>query len=148
MMNSIDKIVWCGNSRPCLRVWWENNIHEQITTKGNGDDSKLLFPFPKPKNVLKGCHLGTLWNIFIVTKIIFKGREHRSGRPSTLAGSEKESFVWDQTLERKGSSNMTTPYLTLLSPSQSHSCGSLAPYSPDLSPCDFSLFTKLKNVLK
>ena len=29
-----------------------------------------------------------------------------------------------------------------------HSCGSRAPYPPDLSPCDFLLFPKLKNVLK
>ena len=29
-----------------------------------------------------------------------------------------------------------------------HSCGSPAPYSPDLSPYDFSLFPKLKNFLK
>ena len=29
-----------------------------------------------------------------------------------------------------------------------HSCGSSAPYSPDLSPCDFFLFSWLKNHLK
>jgi len=29
-----------------------------------------------------------------------------------------------------------------------HSCGSLAPHSPDLSPCDFFLFLRLKNHLK
>jgi hypothetical protein len=29
-----------------------------------------------------------------------------------------------------------------------HSCGSSAPYSPDLSPCDFILFPRLKNHLK
>ena len=29
-----------------------------------------------------------------------------------------------------------------------HSCGSSAPYSPDLSPCDFVLFSRLKNHLK
>jgi len=29
-----------------------------------------------------------------------------------------------------------------------HSCGSSAPYSPDLSPCDFFLFPQLKNHLK
>ena len=29
-----------------------------------------------------------------------------------------------------------------------HSCGSSAPYSPDLSPCDFFLFPRLKNHLK
>ena len=29
-----------------------------------------------------------------------------------------------------------------------HSCGFSAPYSPDLSPCDFFLFSRLKNHLK
>ena len=29
-----------------------------------------------------------------------------------------------------------------------HSCGSSAPYSTDLSPCDFFLFPRLKNHLK
>jgi len=29
-----------------------------------------------------------------------------------------------------------------------HSCGSSAPYSPDLSPCDFFLFPRLKSHLK
>ena len=48
---------------------------------------------------------------------------------------------------------MTTPHIALPSPSQNcfylkrHSCGSPAPYSPDLSPYDFLLFPKLKNVL-
>ena len=31
---------------------------------------------------------------------------------------------------------------------KNQSCGSSAPYSPDLSPCDFFLFLRLKNHLK
>ena len=45
---------------------------------------------------------------------------------------------------------MTTPYITLLSQSQTSKGITVVPQSPspDLSPCDFSLFPKLKNALK
>ena len=61
--------------------------------------------------------------------------------------------VCDQVLHALGCCTTTTPHVTRQSPSMNfgrkkHSCGFSAPYLPDLSPCDFFLFPRLKNHLK
>jgi len=71
----------------------------------------------------------------------------------SLKDSGKGWSVCYQALHAFGCCTMTMPHVTWQSPSMNfwqkkHSCGSSAPYLPDLSPCDFFLFPRLKNHLK
>ena len=75
--------------------------------------------------------------------------------PKNLTTEQKANrrHVFDQALHALGCCTTTTPHVTRQSPSMNfwhkkHSCGSSVPYSPDLSPCDFFLFPRLKTHLK
>jgi len=71
-----------------------------------------------------------------------------------LKDSVKGWHVCDQALHTHGCCTTATPHVTRLSPSKnfwqkkSIPVVPQPPYSPDLSPCDFFLFPRLKNHLK
>ena len=72
----------------------------------------------------------------------------------SLKDSGKGWHVCDQAMNALGCCTMTTPHVTRQSPSMNFLVEKnipvvpQPPYSPDLSPCDFFLFPRLKNHLK
>ena len=71
----------------------------------------------------------------------------------SLKDSGKGWHMCDQALHALGCCTTTTPHVTRQSPSMNFGRKSISvvpqsPYSPDLSPCDFVLFPRLKNHLK
>ena len=108
------------------------------------------------RKVMRLATLQAIWKHFAVyTEFVPPGQTANKVFfiKTSLKVPEKGSFASDQTLQTNGCPIMTTPYVTLHSPSQNcwpqkHSYGSPVPLFTWPTPCDVLLFPTFKNILK